>query len=210
VLIKKKKIEKSKKRICYFMILYIKFFFLLPKVIHYYFFFYINIINLFKFNNKRIFIFIKSIINLSNNLYSYLHFFNENVIFNKVKTLSPYILKSNLYISRSFYDKSFQNIFIKNIVNKQTIFGLTNSNDVDSFLLFFENIQLKKINILGKFSFKIDIYNFKFNYFLLLINSNWHLILNFNNIFRSVRQFISANVRLYGGRQYGVFSISFL
>jgi hypothetical protein len=147
---------------------------------------------------------------LSNNLYSYLHFFNENVIFNKVKTLSPYILKSNLYISRSFYDKSFQNIFIKNIVNKQTIFGLTNSNDVDSFLLFFENIQLKKINILGKFSFKIDIYNFKFNYFLLLINSNWHLILNFNNIFRSVRQFISANVRLYGGRQYGVFSISFL
>lgn len=118
----------------------------------------------------------------------------------------------------SFMSKdSFQSLLLKDSLFKYTrsAQALTDKDEPVSTLYsyFFLYNDLfyflnKKKNALGDF-FSL-LLNLKFNYFMLLINCNWHLILNLNNLFGSVRFSIVSVVKLKGIRQYGLYSISYL
>lgn len=192
------------------MILYFKYFFLFSKLSHYYMYFFFNVIYFLNFN---IFFFInlKNIIsNYCNILVFLLKTFKNNFLFNKARSLSINSLLVNTQISKMFLKNSFQNIFVKNILNKDhTYLSLSCSSIFDLLFLFNDFfIFLNRRISIKSFNNLIEV--LKLNYYLLLINSNWHLILNLNSVFSSIRSSLITVSSTNGSKQYGIYSPIFL
>lgn len=190
------------------MLVYINFFFISPKIIHFYF--YYNtffLLSFFKYNKNQLYnlnLFLKNYKSINN---FFFFFFNNTVNLLHFKFVSENVISSISYSRKPIYSSSFSNNLVKSLVNS------VNINYYDHYMSFNSIYD----NLSSFFFLKSDIMktnlNFnmlKFNYFLILINSNWSLIINFNNIFRSIRGLLASNIGRYGNRQYGVYSIYFL
>ena len=106
--------------------------------------------------------------------------------------------------------RSFSNILLKNGLSGDVLSFNLQLSSVYTLLFTYDNFFMFIGNKVNSVDYNKLFLNLKFNYFLLLINCNWHLILNVNNIFSSIRYSIISIIKLKGMRQYGLYSTTFL
>jgi hypothetical protein len=192
------------------MLIYFKYFFLFSKLSHYYIYFFWSLDYFLKLN-VLFFYNIKNIINnYCNILYFLLKIFKNYFIYYNIKTLPVNSLVVNTQIKSMYIKKNFDNIYLKNLINKD--FNLLNFklNSIFNLLHMYNDffIFINKKSTL--FSFNNLILNLKFNFFLLLINANWNLIVNSTNLFGSLKHNIINVIRSFGAHQYSVYSPTYL
>ena len=154
------------------MIIYLKYFFLFPKVSHHYLYFFNSIFFFFKFNNFFSIIIKKIILNYLTIFKSLLQVYKSVFLFNFIKTLPITTLLSEIKVKSMFHKKTFNNIFLKNAVNRDYFFTNIKINSIYSFLFLIDDFSFfigKKSNTSNSSSLFL---NLQLNYFLLLINSN--------------------------------------
>lgn len=192
------------------MLIYFKYFFLFSKLSHYYIYFFWNFKYFFKFNllffhNLKVLI-----LNYCNVLMFLIKILKNNYAYNSIKSLSSSSLLANTQIQSFFFKKSFQSIFLKNTINKDYFQFDFNLNSIFNLLHIYDDffifINKKYINK----SFNNLILNIKLNYYFLLINANWHLILNSTNLPKSIRHSVISIIKIKGVRQYSIYSPIFL
>lgn len=199
------------------MLLYIKYFFFFSKNVHnfcysnlwYFFFFFIS-------NNKTIKVFFLYNLNfISESLKTFkIFFFFSKFNFKKTEIFSTINSNFNIYDSSSeeiFKNKFFfaknKNLF-NNTVMKKT-FAFSSFTDIYSYISIFENTFLfGSKNLLINFDKKINF--FKFNFFILLLNANWHIIINSQGNIETNQLFLEQVITISGFRQYKIFSVSYL
>jgi len=192
------------------MLILFKYFFLFSKLSHHYIYFFFNLNFILKINLLVLFNINFIINNYCKILIFMLKVLKNNYIYNSIKSLAPANLIFNTQIQPIFLKSTFQNIFLKNIINKDYSILDINLNSIfnllylyDDFFIYINNKNIKKsVNNL--------ILNLKLNYFFLLINSNWHLILNSTNLPKSIKQNVINVIRIHGIRQYSIYSPIFL
>lgn len=192
------------------MILYFKYFFLFSKLSHCYIYFFFNFIYLLNFNFFFLINLKNIIFNYCNVLFFLLKIFKSTFLFNIIKTLPLNSLILNTQFTKTYIYKSFQNIYLKNILNKDYKNLKLNYNSVYDLLFLFNDSFIfinKKINL---YNFNNLILSLRLNYYLLLINSKWHLILNINSAFSSIRPLLITISSIKGSRQYAIYSPFFL
>ena len=192
------------------MIIYLKYFFLFPKLSHNYILITQMLTYLFKFNLNFLFNIKKVLYNYSNVLTSWLKFFKKSIITNNLKSVSFNLLANDAQLGFLYNKRSFHNIFLKNNFNKNLLDFNLQLSSVYTLLYLYNNFSFFKHKFLNFKNYSSLLTNLKFNYFVMLINCNWHLILNINNIFSSIRYSLVSIIKLKGIRQYGLYSTSFL
>lgn len=197
--------------------MYIKYFFMFSKAAHFYIYLNKTFVFFFKFNSVVCHSFKNVYQNYQNLILAWLKLFRGVANLN-VKSLSINFITQNTNFNYFSNKQSFQNIFSKDSLLKNSssdhpsysyteepVSTLYNYFFLYDSLFYFLN---RKKNTLNCF-FNL-LLNLKFNYFMLLINCNWHLILNLNNLFGSIRFSVISIIKLKGIRQYGLYSISYL
>lgn len=116
---------------------------------------------------------IKNIVtNYCNLLFFLLKTFKNYFIYYSIRTLPINSLVINTQIASMYSKKSFDNIYLRNILNKDYVLQDFKLNSINSLFYLYNDFFVfinKKHNLK---SFNNLILNLKLNYFLLLINAN--------------------------------------